>query len=69
MATRMTTEHLPFGEKRDPRFFGRDILSVSQFERSDLETVFEVAHEMAEMVARVGTFDLLKGKVLTNLFY
>jgi len=69
MATRTATEHLPFGEKRDPRFFGRDILSVSQFERSDLETLFEVAHEMAEMVARVGTFDLLKGKVLTNLFY
>ncbi len=69
MATRAATEHLPFGEKRDPRFFGRDILSVSQFERSDLETLFEVAHEMAEMVQRVGTFDLLKGKVLTNLFY
>ncbi len=69
MATRTTTEHLPFGEKRDPRFFGRDILSVSQFERGDLETLFEVAHEMSEMVHRIGTFDLLKGKVLTNLFY
>jgi aspartate carbamoyltransferase len=69
MATRATTEHLPFGEKRDPRFFGKDILSVSQFERSDLEVLFEVAHEMAEMVQRIGTFDLLKGKVLTNLFY
>jgi len=69
MATRATTEHLPFGEKRDPRFFGKDILSVSQFERSDLEVLFEVAHEMAEMVHRIWTFDLLKGKVLTNLFY
>ena len=63
------TEHLPFGEKRDPRFFGTDILSVSQFDRGDLETIFAVAHEMSEMVRRVGTFDLLKGKVLTNLFY
>jgi aspartate carbamoyltransferase len=63
------SEHLPFGEKRDPRFFGQDILSVSQFDRSDLDTIFEVAHEMSEMVRRVGTFDLLKGKVLTNLFY
>jgi aspartate carbamoyltransferase len=69
MTTRRPTEHLPFGEKRDPRFFGQDILSVSQFSRDDLETLFAVAHEMSEMVRRVGSFDLLKGKVLTNLFY
>lgn len=69
MTTRRPTEHLPFGEKRDPRFFGQDILSVSQFNREDLETIFEVAHEMYGMVERIGTFDLLKGKVLTNLFY
>ncbi|MDF1595458.1 MAG: aspartate carbamoyltransferase [Acidimicrobiia bacterium] len=69
MTTRRTTDHLPFGEKRDPRFFGIDVLSVSQFDRSDLETIFEVAGEMRGMVERIGTFDLLKGKVLTNLFY
>ena len=69
MTTARTTEHLPFGEKRDPRFFGQDILSVSQFDRSDLDTIFAVAHEMRGMVERIGTFDLLKGKVLTNLFY
>jgi len=69
MNTVRTTEHLPFGEKRDPRFFGIDILSVSQFDRSDLETIFAVAHEMRGMVERIGSFDLLKGKVLTNLFY
>jgi aspartate carbamoyltransferase len=69
MTTRRPTEHLPFGEKRDPRFFGQDILSVAQFSRDDLETLFAVAHEMSEMVHRVGSFDLLKGKVLTNLFY
>lgn len=69
MNTVRTTEHLPFGEKRDPRFFGIDILSVSQFDRSDLETIFAVAQEMRGMVQRIGSFDLLKGKVLTNLFY
>ena len=69
MTTLRTTEHLPFGEKRDPRFFGRDILSVSQFDRADLDTIFAVAQEMRGMVERIGTFDLLKGKVLTNLFY
>jgi aspartate carbamoyltransferase len=42
---------------------------VSQFDRDDLESIFTVAKEMHGMVQRVGTFDLLKGKVLTNLFY
>jgi aspartate carbamoyltransferase catalytic subunit len=69
MTTGLATEHLPFGEKRDPQFFGKDILSVKQFDREHLETIFSVAHEMRGMVQRVGTFDLLKGKVLTNLFY
>ena len=69
MTTGLATEHLPFDEKRDPEFFGKDILSVRQFGREHLETIFAVAHEMRGMVQRVGTFDLLKGKVLTNLFY
>ncbi|RPI32017.1 MAG: aspartate carbamoyltransferase, partial [Chloroflexota bacterium] len=39
------------------------------FTRSDLDYIFDVAHEMREMVARVGSFDLLKGKILASLFY
>lgn len=66
---RVTSRHLPFGEKRDTRFYGEHILSVSQFDRADMEMIFEVAEEMRSMVERVGTFDLLKGKVLTCLFY
>ena len=61
--------YLPFGDHRDAPFYGRDILSVNQFKRSDLEYIFGVAHEMREMVERIGTFDLLKGKILANLFY
>lgn len=61
--------HLPFGERREGPFYGQDILSVKQFERPDLGYVFEVAHEMRQMVQRVGSFDLLKGKILANLFY
>lgn len=61
--------HLPFGDQRGAPFYGHDILSVKQFSRADLAYIFEVAHEMREMVARVGTFDLLKGKILANLFY
>jgi aspartate carbamoyltransferase len=61
--------YLPFGDHRTAPFYGKDILSVKQFKRQDLDYIFGVAHEMAEMVARVGTFDLLKGKILANLFY
>lgn len=61
--------YLPFGDRQDAPFYGKDILSVQQFNRSDLEYVFGVAHEMQEMVRRVGSFDLLKGKILANLFY
>ena len=61
--------YLPFGDQRNAPFYGKDILSVKQFSRSDLDYIFAVAHEMREMVERVGTFDLLKGKILANLFY
>ncbi|HSR46718.1 MAG TPA: aspartate carbamoyltransferase [Anaerolineales bacterium] len=66
---RTRSPHLPFGDRREAPFYGKDILSVKQFSRSDLETIFEVAAEMRAMVERVGTFDLLKGKILANLFY
>jgi aspartate carbamoyltransferase len=61
--------HLPFGDQRTAPWYGKDILSVNQFSREDLEYIFAVAHEMRAMVERVGTFDLLKGKILANLFY
>jgi aspartate carbamoyltransferase len=61
--------YLPFGDHRTAPFYGRDILSVKQFNRQDLDYIFGVAHEMREMVQRVGTFDLLKGKILASLFY
>ena len=66
---RVQSPHLPFGDRQDAPFYGRDILSVKQFDRRDLEMIFGVAHEMEEMVRRVGSFDLLKGKILANLFY
>jgi aspartate carbamoyltransferase len=66
---RTTSPHLPLGDRREAPFYGRDILSVKQFTRSDLEYIFGVAAEMRAMVERVGTFDLLKGKILANLFY
>ncbi len=69
MPTSSTSPHLPFGENKQADWYGKDIISVKQFGRDDLEYVFGVAHEMRGMVERVGTFDLLKGKILANLFY
>jgi aspartate carbamoyltransferase len=60
---------LPFGDQKTAPWYGKDILSVKQFSRADLEYTIEVAHEMRIMVERIGTFDLLKGKILANLFY
>lgn len=66
---RPSSPHLPFGDRRDARWYGKSIISVRQFDKQDLGYVFGVAREMAEMVHRVGSFDLLKGKILANLFY
>ena len=63
MPTESSSPYLPFGENKNAPWFGKDILSVKQFSREDLEYVFGVAHEMRGMVERVGTFDLLKGKM------
>lgn len=69
MPTNHTSPHLPFGDQRTAPWYGQDIISVKQFGRNDLEYIFGVAHEMRGMVERIGTFDLLKGKILANLFY
>ena len=46
---------------------GQDILSVKQFDREKLAYIFGRAHEMREMVERVGACDLLHGYVLACL--
>lgn len=66
---RKKSPYLPLGDQQGARFYGKDILSVKQFSRDDLDYIFGVAEEMREMVERIGTFDLLKGKILANLFY
>src|SRR5512140_2645891 len=69
MPTPANSAHLPFGDYKNAPWYGKDIISVKQFSREDLEYIFAVAHEMHNMVDHVGTFDLLKGKILANLFY
>ncbi len=68
-ARRTVSPHLPFGEMRGGKFYKQDILSIKQFDHDDIEFIFGVAEEMRAMVERVGTFDLLKGKLIANLFY
>jgi aspartate carbamoyltransferase len=50
-------------------FYRRDIISVDQFNRGELETIFTVAEDMRTMVDRVGSLDLLRGRVVACLFY
>lgn len=50
-------------------FYGQDIISVSQFDKSKLDYIVGVAHEMRVLVERFGSADLLQGKILANLFY
>jgi aspartate carbamoyltransferase len=69
MTKALSNPHLPFGDQRTAPWYGKSILTVKQFSQDDLTYIFGVAHEMREMVERVGTFDLLKGKILVNLFY
>ena len=69
MPTSPQSPHLPFGDNTYSPWYGKDILSVKELDRADLEYIFGVAHEMHGMVDRVGSFDLLKGKILANLFY
>ncbi|MCB0149117.1 MAG: aspartate carbamoyltransferase, partial [Caldilineaceae bacterium] len=42
---------------------------VSQFDRTKLDYILNVANEMKVVVERFGGADLLQGKILSNLFY
>lgn len=50
-------------------FKGRHILSIKQFKRSDLHVLFNVAQEMRAAVKRQGVLDLMRGFVLSTVFF
>lgn len=54
---------------RNSPFLRRHILSVGQFTRSDLHRLFAMAQEMRLAVERVGVLDILRGRLLTTLFF
>jgi aspartate carbamoyltransferase catalytic subunit len=55
--------------RRDLRFSGHHILSVSQFDKDALAYVFDVAEEYYERGKEVAAHKPLEGYVLANLFY
>jgi len=48
---------------------GTSVLSVKQFSRTDLHRIFAVASDMKALIKRTGSVDLLKGKMMANVFY
>ena len=54
---------------RSSPFKQRHVLSVNQFARSDLHLLFTVAQEMRLAVQRQGILDVLKGRLLTTMFF
>lgn len=50
-------------------FQGRHILSIKQFSRADFHALFAVAQELRAAVAREGVLDLMKGHIITTIFY
>ena len=50
-------------------FIGSHILSVSQFQRDDIETVFDVADKMIPYANRDRVTRVLEGAILGNMFF
>ncbi len=50
-------------------FIGSHILSVSQFDRTDVDTVFAVADKMLPYAARESITRVLEGAILGNMFF
>ncbi len=69
MSSKLKTVDRMAANRVDNGFYGRDILSVSQFDRAKLDYIVGVGEEMRMLVERFGSADLLQGKILANLFY
>lgn len=50
-------------------FYGKDILSIADFNRDDILFLFHKAGEMQNLVEKQGGDDRLHGKIMTALFY
>ncbi len=50
-------------------FAGEHIISIEQFERSDIERIFEVADSMVPFALRARATRVLEGAILGNMFF
>jgi aspartate carbamoyltransferase catalytic subunit len=50
-------------------FHGRDILSVSQFDRQDLDFLFDLSQQMVQLTTHSGGIDILRGQIMAAIFY
>lgn len=66
MAGKDSNKLLP---KISNNFFQKDILSISQFDETSLNYLFEVAEKMRYIGANALPSDILKGSIITLLFY
>ncbi|MBI5449014.1 aspartate carbamoyltransferase [Candidatus Gottesmanbacteria bacterium] len=53
----------------DSSLFKKDILTASQFTKKDVERVVAVTRSMRDIVDKDGSTDILKGNIMTALFY
>ncbi|KKS41154.1 MAG: Dihydroorotase [Candidatus Gottesmanbacteria bacterium GW2011_GWA2_42_16] len=49
--------------------YGKDILSAGQFDKKTLELILTTAQKMKQMVKTKGGSQILRGKVMTALFF
>ncbi|RJO60128.1 aspartate carbamoyltransferase [candidate division WS5 bacterium] len=48
---------------------GKDIISISQFDRESLERVYEISFFIEEKIKRGEELDILRGRILASLFF
>jgi len=58
-----------YNRMRTMKFAGSNILSVDQFDRSDIERIFDVADEMEPYAKRSMVTRVLEGAILGNMFF
>lgn len=63
------TKRREIAERVEGNWLGKDVISVEQFSRTDLEQLFEVTARMKRLKEQNGSTDILRGKILSNLFY
>lgn len=56
-------------QKINGTFKGKDILDANQFSKEDIDIVLKTAKKMKKLVLTKGGNDILKGKIMTAMFY